>query len=525
MRRVCSMSLAGAFAARLSSTSAAKKYDLFGYEVDTNTAPWIEKIKQCKHYDDAGEILVDMNVQNCPPDLETYNATLQNIFESPSKQDQPVENESKFCAMMDLMEEMQHRNKVTPNMESWTWVLKECVSSGQFRLGFCVIQLMEAEFKSVPEDLKKANQENADRAKAEGNEHPGYLSQQENLLDIKIIAERLTFVKCRNSRTQETHIWAPPHRGTKEASSQTSYFPFLAKKQTNKNNNEKDKKKRDSDLTLHSISGLHGFLQRWGNISVRPPLFLSLLGAFCRHGRKGGDSMWNCPPNSNSPFISVLSLLLCGVSGFVLSVFSFIQILALYFHLHRIVTMRRVCSMSLAGAFAARLSSTSAAKKYDLFGYEVDTNTAPWIEKIKQCKHYDDAGEILVDMNVQNCPPDLETYNATLQNIFESPSKQDQPVENESKFCAMMDLMEEMQHRNKVTPNMESWTWVLKECVSSGQFRLGFCVIQLMEAEFKSVPEDLKKANQENADRAKAEGNEHPGHLSQQENLLDIKIV
>lgn len=176
------------------------------------------------------------------------------------------------------------------------------------------------------------------------------------------------------------------------------------------------------------------------------------------------------------------------------------------------------------GAAAARFSSSSA-KKYDLFGYEVDTNTAPWIEKIKQCKYYDEAGEILVDMNVKNCPPDLDTYNATLQNIFESPSKQSEPVENESKFCAMMDLMEEMQHRNKVKPNIDSWTWVLKECVKSGQFRLGFCIVQLMEAEFKSVPEDLKAANQANADKAKGEGNEHPSFLSQQEALFDIKIV
>ncbi|KAL7703252.1 Ribonucleoprotein p18 mitochondrial precursor [Lotmaria passim] len=108
--------------------------------------------------------------------------------------------------------------------------------------------------------------------------------------------------------------------------------------------------------------------------------------------------------------------------------------------------MRRISSQLVCTAVAARFAS-AGAKKYDLFGYEVDTNTAPWIEKVKKCKYYDDAGEVLVTMNVKNCPPDLETYNATLQKIFEAPSKSDKPVENESKFCAMMDLMEEMQHR------------------------------------------------------------------------------
>ncbi|KPI83757.1 Protein P18 mitochondrial [Leptomonas seymouri] len=185
--------------------------------------------------------------------------------------------------------------------------------------------------------------------------------------------------------------------------------------------------------------------------------------------------------------------------------------------------MRRYSSQLVCTAAAARFAS-SGAKKYDLFGYEVDTNTAPWIERVKKCRYYDEAGEVLVSMNVKNCPPDLETYNATLQKIFEAPSKSDKPVENESKFCAMMDLMEEMQHRNKVKPDVQSWTWVMKECVQSGSFRLGYCVAKLMEAEFKSVPADLVKKNEENAEKAKAEGKEFPSALTQQQSLFEIKI-
>ncbi|KAK7196551.1 ribonucleoprotein p18, mitochondrial precursor [Novymonas esmeraldas] len=186
--------------------------------------------------------------------------------------------------------------------------------------------------------------------------------------------------------------------------------------------------------------------------------------------------------------------------------------------------MRRVSSQVVRTAAAVRFSSASTAKKHDLFGYEVDTNTAPWIEKVKKCQFYDEAGEVLVSMNVKNCPPDLETYNATLQKIFEAPSKQDKPVDNESKFCAMMDLMEEMQHRNKVKPNEESWKWVMRQCVESGHFRLGYCVAKVMEAEFKGAPADLVSQNEANAAKAKAEGKEHPSTLAQQQSLFDIKI-
>ena len=183
--------------------------------------------------------------------------------------------------------------------------------------------------------------------------------------------------------------------------------------------------------------------------------------------------------------------------------------------------MRRVSSVAMSTAVASRFSST---KKYDLFGYEVDTNTAPWIEKIKACKHYDQAGEVLVSMNVVNCPPDLATYNATLEKIFTAPSKQATPVDNESKFCAMMDLLEEMSHRNKVKPNQESWIWVMKACVDNKNYRLGYSVLRVLELEFKHTPTELAAANEENAKKAAAEGKEHPGHLSKQLGLFEMKI-
>jgi hypothetical protein len=189
--------------------------------------------------------------------------------------------------------------------------------------------------------------------------------------------------------------------------------------------------------------------------------------------------------------------------------------------------MRRVCTKSLTAFAASRFHGAPAAaggKKVDLFGYAVDTNTAPWIEKIKKCKYYDEAGEVLVDMNVKNCPPDIATYNATLEVIFQAASKQSTPVDNESKFCAMMDLLEEMSHRNQVKPNEESWTWVMREAVKSGNFRIGYVIQRVMEKECKSCPADLVAQNDANAAKAKAEGKEHPGHLSKQVGLFDIQI-
>ena len=166
-------------------------------------------------------------------------------------------------------------------------------------------------------------------------------------------------------------------------------------------------------------------------------------------------------------------------------------------------------------------ASTVGGKKVDLFGYAVDTNTAPWIDKIKKVKNYDDAGEVLVEMNVKNCPPDLATYNATLQKIFECASKSTEPVTNESKFCAMMDLLEEMSHRNRIKPNEESWTWVMKACVASGNFRVGYVIERVMKTECGSCPADLVAANEATAQKAKSEGREHPSHFSKQASLFE----
>lgn len=181
--------------------------------------------------------------------------------------------------------------------------------------------------------------------------------------------------------------------------------------------------------------------------------------------------------------------------------------------------MRRCTSVATCAVLGAvRLQAT---KKYDLFGYEVDTNTAPWIEKIKKVTHYDAAGEILVEMNVKNCPPDLATYNAALGKIFDCNSKTTEPVPNESKFCAMMDLLEEMSHRNKIKPDEASWTIVMKECVKSGNYRMGYVVERVMRDQFKSAPADMVAANEATAARAIAEGKEHPSALSKQIGLFD----
>ena len=186
--------------------------------------------------------------------------------------------------------------------------------------------------------------------------------------------------------------------------------------------------------------------------------------------------------------------------------------------------MRRVATNVFARA-ACGASAVRYAGKYDLFGYEVDTNTKPWIDKIKGCKFYDDAGELLVDMNVKNCPPDLATYNATLQTIYQTPSKlASGKYEGESKFCAMMDLLEEMSHRNKIKPDAESWSWVMKECIASGNFRVGYVIADVMNAEAGGCPADLASANEANAQKAIAAGKEHPGHLSQQVAMFDLDI-
>jgi hypothetical protein len=192
--------------------------------------------------------------------------------------------------------------------------------------------------------------------------------------------------------------------------------------------------------------------------------------------------------------------------------------------------MRRAITAPLVSFAAAACQvrchgapASSGGKKTDLFGYAVDTNTKPWIEKIAKVNAYDDAGEVIVDMNLANCPPDLATYNMTLKKIFECQNKaaDGSKGDGESKFCAMMDLMEEMKHRNGIKPNEESWSWVMKECVKSGQYRLGYVIERVMKAEVGGCPADLSAANEANAQKAKAEGKEHPGNLAKQTGVFD----
>eukprot|EP01001_Neometanema_parovale_P011783 NODE_8040_length_727_cov_29.145695_g7788_i0.p1 GENE.NODE_8040_length_727_cov_29.145695_g7788_i0~~NODE_8040_length_727_cov_29.145695_g7788_i0.p1 ORF type:complete len:192 (-),score=65.56 NODE_8040_length_727_cov_29.145695_g7788_i0:89-664(-) len=158
-----------------SEAASAKRYDLFGYEVSTATGPFIAKIAKCQYYDDAGEVIVEMNLANCPPDLATYNALLARILECKSKQAEPVTGESKVCAMMDILEEMDHRYSIKPNAESWSYVVKALVAEGDFRLGWLAIAAMKAEGFEAPADLVSANQAQADKAKASGSDFPAML--------------------------------------------------------------------------------------------------------------------------------------------------------------------------------------------------------------------------------------------------------------------------------------------------------------------------------------------------------------
>merc|ERR1740130_1776154 len=137
--------------------------------------------------------------------------------------------------------------------------------------------------------------------------------------------------------------------------------------------------------------------------------------------------------------------------------------------------MRRVATViaSRATAGAARHAAAPAdGKRYDLFGYEMSSNVGPWNEKISSVKFWNDAGELMVDMNRQNCPPDLSTYKAVLRAILSCPTKYAEgPTSGESKFCAMLDALEEMDHRNGIPVDEECCKIVMEECVASGDFR------------------------------------------------------
>eukprot|EP00756_Hemistasia_phaeocysticola_P017273 Hpha_TRINITY_DN15528_c1_g1::TRINITY_DN15528_c1_g1_i2::g.104792::m.104792 len=158
----------------------------------------------------------------------------------------------------------------------------------------------------------------------------------------------------------------------------------------------------------------------------------------------------------------------------------------------------RVASRALAGA--VRHSSAPAdGKRYDLFGYEMSSNVGPWNDKISKVQYWNDAGEIVVEMNRANCPPDLSSYKAVLRAILNSKSKYEEPSLGENKFCAMMDTLEEMDHRSGIPVDEECWQIVLEECVASGDFRAGRAVQVCMEDKYGKAPADLVAKNEANA--------------------------
>jgi len=158
-------------------STVAKRYDLFGYEVSTATASYDEEIKKCQYYDDAGEVIVKMNLANCPPNLTTYNCLLERILHCKSKRPTPVPGESKFAAMMDVLEEMDARSGIKPNAESWGYVLTELVEAGDFRMGWICIAGMKALGITPDAALVQANEANAAKAKANGTDFPAVLKK------------------------------------------------------------------------------------------------------------------------------------------------------------------------------------------------------------------------------------------------------------------------------------------------------------------------------------------------------------
>ena len=192
--------------------------------------------------------------------------------------------------------------------------------------------------------------------------------------------------------------------------------------------------------------------------------------------------------------------------------------------MHRICSILPRATKASISAFSARFASGKEdVKKTDLFGYEVNTDTSKWIAKIKGAKYYDQAGELLVQMNLSNTPPDLGAYNATLQRIHECDEKFESPdaqpaKEKGDKLCAMLDLIEEMEQRSKIKPDAQSWLWVMKECVASGNYRMGYIVEKVWNERFGEATEDktftsLLEKNEKNAVQAKESGKEHPAHL------------
>eukprot|EP00754_Rhynchopus_humris_P038689 Rhum_TRINITY_DN21303_c0_g1::Rhum_TRINITY_DN21303_c0_g1_i1::g.173708::m.173708 len=79
--------------------------------------------------------MVEMNRANCPPDLSTYKEVLRAILWCLTKFEKPMEGENKFCAMMDALEEMEHRSGIKADLDCWKLVLEEAIKSGDFRAG------------------------------------------------------------------------------------------------------------------------------------------------------------------------------------------------------------------------------------------------------------------------------------------------------------------------------------------------------------------------------------------------------
>eukprot|EP01064_Diplonema_japonicum_P028120 TRINITY_DN424_c0_g3_i1.p1 TRINITY_DN424_c0_g3~~TRINITY_DN424_c0_g3_i1.p1 ORF type:complete len:185 (+),score=67.26 TRINITY_DN424_c0_g3_i1:49-603(+) len=179
--------------------------------------------------------------------------------------------------------------------------------------------------------------------------------------------------------------------------------------------------------------------------------------------------------------------------------------------------MSRVMRAPLARA--ARWSSTEVRR--DLFGYEQSSEVGPWNDKISKVSHWNEAGELLVEMNRANCPPDLTSFKAVLATILRCPSKYEGGVtDGESKFCAMMDALEEMQHRNDIKADSECWDFVVQAALASGDFRAALALVACAEVSQKYADEAEKMAA-----AAAKDGKEFPAALQKQaESLFDIEI-
>uniref|UniRef100_A0A7S1JHA6 Pentacotripeptide-repeat region of PRORP domain-containing protein n=1 Tax=Eutreptiella gymnastica TaxID=73025 RepID=A0A7S1JHA6_9EUGL len=176
--------------------------------------------------------------------------------------------------------------------------------------------------------------------------------------------------------------------------------------------------------------------------------------------------------------------------------------------------VRRVARIAAQARFySAPAPAAAGGKRYDIFGYEVSTAVGPFIEKIKKCNTYDDAGEVIVEMNMANTPPDLATYNALLERICNCSSKAATPISGESKFCAMMDVLEEMDHRQGIKPNAESWGYVLKDLINSGDFRLAMLCIEGMKSSGLTADAGMVSAVEAAASKAASSGTDFPAYL------------